>query len=97
MAATNPGDGNRAHRSYLESRRTPFVLRPSSQGLEPVSRLRGTAPARGLDAACPWSGPYEGDVFVGLVPAVGGTSEKTGDPRRRPLYHGQCLSYAHPQ
>src|SRR5215510_13483947 len=46
MAATNPGDGSRAHRPYLESRSTPFVSRPSSQGLEPVSRLRGTAPQR---------------------------------------------------
>src|SRR5207249_1481969 len=44
MAATNPGDGSRAHRPYLESRRTTFVSRPSSQGLKPVSRLRGTAP-----------------------------------------------------
>src|SRR5438132_10880887 len=44
MAATHPGDGSRAHRPYLESRRTPFVSRPSSQGLESVSRLRGTAP-----------------------------------------------------
>src|SRR5947207_15150714 len=44
MAATNPGDGSRAHRPDLESRRTTFVSRPSSQGLEPVSRLRGTAP-----------------------------------------------------
>src|SRR5262249_14623021 len=44
MAATKPGDGRRAHRPYLESRRTPFVSRPSSQGLKPISRLRGTAP-----------------------------------------------------
>src|SRR5438552_3973493 len=44
MAATNPGDGSRAYRPYLESRRTTFVSRPSSQGLKPVSRLRGTAP-----------------------------------------------------
>src|SRR2546430_11856764 len=44
MAATKPGDGRRAHRPYLESRRTPFVSRPSSQGLKPVSRLRGTVP-----------------------------------------------------
>jgi hypothetical protein len=44
MAAANPGDGSRTHRPYLESRRTTFVSRPSSQGLEPVSRLRGTAP-----------------------------------------------------
>src|SRR4029453_3616099 len=44
MAATNPGDGSRAHRPYLESRRTTVVSRASSQGLEPVSRLRGTAP-----------------------------------------------------
>src|SRR5438309_184797 len=46
MAATHPGDGSRAHRPYLESRRTPFVSRPSSQGLESVSRLRGTAPKK---------------------------------------------------
>src|SRR2546426_5515135 len=44
MAATNPGDGSRAYRPYLESRRTTFVSHPSSQGLKPVSRLRGTAP-----------------------------------------------------
>ena len=44
MAATNHGDGRRDHRPYLGSRRTPFVSRPSSQGLKPVSRLRGTAP-----------------------------------------------------
>src|SRR6266516_2302682 len=44
MAATNSGDGSRTHRPYLGSRRTTFVSRPSSQGLKPVSRLRGTAP-----------------------------------------------------
>src|SRR4029450_548288 len=44
MAAANSGDGSRAHRPYLESRRTTFVSCPSSQGLKPVSRLRGTAP-----------------------------------------------------
>src|SRR5256885_14339878 len=52
MAATHPGDGSRAHRPYLESRRTPFVSRPSSQGLESVSRLRGTAPIVGLAFNC---------------------------------------------
>src|SRR2546430_2687829 len=46
MAATQPSDGRRAHRPYLESRRTTFVSRPSFQGLKPVSRLRGTAPRR---------------------------------------------------
>jgi Homeodomain-like domain len=39
------------------------------------------------------------DQTVGnILKRHGGTSgEKTGDPRCRPLHHGQCLSYAHPQ
>src|SRR5438046_8579699 len=53
MAATNPGDGSRAHRPYLESRRTTVVSRPSSQGLKPVSRLRGTAPEAEVGAKKP--------------------------------------------
>src|SRR2546421_11422773 len=82
MAATNPGDGSRAHRPYLESRRTTVVSRPSSQGLKPVSRLRGTAPKNAslnlsqfVEGRRGWTwareGREEAHVFAGDKPCPG--------------------------